>query len=338
MKAFQSTLVLIDDGLRIYRQHFVSFLLITAVLVVPTTVLTGLLIAFGTWLDDVLIVLLVVGSVLLSFPLLIYFLCGLSQAAQAAIEERPIQLRQVLSVNPLRFLTIIIFTICYGIVVSVVSSIFSMIIICPLYVLMIFGVAGIGAMATVSSSMSILFGILFFLVFLLFYAAALILGNATYSAIIYGLQPWVQTSAPFGETLQQSIDLIGYRFGHNLIAWCTTALVMTALIIVVSLAVGTLIPLPLFFLLGEESQIAQIMAGVSWLLGFMFVLPPWPIWMALLYQRNIQSHSGRDFDTQVQNWWRQHFGDTPTTPSVRSPQTTPLPDLSSMIDSQGSTT
>ncbi|MEM8531718.1 MAG: hypothetical protein AAGF95_12800 [Chloroflexota bacterium] len=338
MKAFQSTFVLIDDGLRIYRQHFVPFLLITAILIIPTIILVGLIIAFGSRLDDTLILLLILGSLLLSFPLLIYFVCGLSRAAQNAIEEQPIHLRSVLSINPLRFISTTIFTLAYGIVVSMLSSMFSIILICPLYMFMFFGLAGIGVTASVSSAISVLLGILFFFGFLLFYAATLTLGNATYSAIIYGMQPWIQTSAPFGETLEHSINLITYRFGHNVVAWCTTALVITALLIVVMLAAGTLIPMPLFFLLGEDSQIAQIMLGVSWLLGFMFVLPPWPIWMALLYQRNLKSRSGQEFDAQVQDWWRHHFGEIPTTPTAPKRQTTPLPELSSVIDTQGKTT
>ena len=338
MKAFQSTLVLIDDGLRIYRQHFLPFLLITAVLIIPTTILVGLLIALGSWLDETVLLLLIFGSLLLSFPLLVYFVCGLSRAAQAVVEEQPIHLRNVLSINPLRFLSTLIFTFGYGIVISTLSSMFSIFIICPLYMFMIFGLVGVGATASVSSALSIFLGILLFFGFLLFYAAALTIGNATYSAIIYGMQPWVQTSASFGETLEHSINLITYRFMHNLVAWCTTALVITALIIVVMLAAGTLIPMPLFFLLGEDSQIAQIMLGVSWLLGLMFVLPPWPIWMALLYQRNLKSRSGKEFDAQVQDWWRHHFGETPTTPTAQKRQTTPLPELSSVIDTQGKTT
>ena len=338
MKAFQSTLVLIDEGLRIYRQHFVSFLLITAVLIIPTTILIGLLIALGSRLDETLIILLILGSLLLSFPLLVYFVCGLSRAAQAAIEEQPIHPLQALSINPLRFLSIMIFTFCYGIVIYMLSSIFGMVLICPLYILMFIGAAGIGATASISPALSIIFTVLVSFVFLIFYAAALTVGNATYSAIMYGMQPWVQTSASFGKTLEHSIDLITYRFMPNIITWCATALVITALMIVVAMTVGTIIPLPLFFLLGEDSQIAQIMLGVSWLLGFMLVLPPWPIWMALLYQRNLKSRSGQEFDTRVQNWWHHHFGEVPTTSAVQKPQTTPLPELSSVIDTQGKTT
>jgi hypothetical protein len=38
----------------------------------------------------------------------------------------------------------------------------------------------------------------------------------------------------------------------------------------------------------------------------MLVLPPLPIWMALLYQRNSAAHDGADLRVKVDAWLRAH--------------------------------
>ena len=45
------------------------------------------------------------------------------------------------------------------------------------------------------------------------------------------------------------------------------------------------------------------------MLGFVVVLPPLPIWMALLYRRNRAAREGSELDTAVQGWWRERFGE-----------------------------
>ena len=42
----------------------------------------------------------------------------------------------------------------------------------------------------------------------------------------------------------------------------------------------------------------------AWLIGLMLVLPPLPIWMALLYQRNRAAHDGTDLRVKVEAWLR----------------------------------
>jgi hypothetical protein len=148
------------------------------------------------------------------------------------------------------------------------------------------------------------------IIFIGIYAFALIVGGSAYSSLIYGLQPWVQETRPFGESIQRSFELISYRFGRNLLAWGLAAVLVAAIGLTVTLAVGLILPLPLTYALGSESVVAQAVSVSAWLIGFVVVLPPLPIWMALLYQRNRAAREGADLDAKVQEWWRGHFGES----------------------------
>src|SRR5919108_483088 len=87
-----------------------------------------------------------------------------------------------------------------------------------LYRLNFVGFVAIGSLASLSSSSGAIAAISIVFVGIIFtgiYIFALIVGGATYSSMIYGIQPWVQEARPFGESFQRSFDLIGYRFRRN---------------------------------------------------------------------------------------------------------------------------
>jgi hypothetical protein len=139
------------------------------------------------------------------------------------------------------------------------------------------------------------------------YALLLVAGGAAYSSLIYALQPWVQEVRPFGEALQRSLELVTYRFWRNVLAWGLTALLLAAMGLTITTTIGSLLPLPLAFALGGESLVAQAIGVSAWVLGFVVVLPPLPIWMALLYRRNRAARDGSNLDAAVQGWWRERF-------------------------------
>jgi hypothetical protein len=56
--------------------------------------------------------------------------------------------------------------------------------------------------------------------------------------------------------------------------------------------------------LGEEDPATRAATIGAWLIGLMLVLPPLPIWMALLYQRNSAAHDGADLGQKVDAWLR----------------------------------
>ncbi len=303
-EALQPILALLDEGLRLYRRNFVGFVLLTASWFVPVAIVTGTAVAAESWVDarysGLAGVLLFGGGLLVFFPLLIYLIGGLSRAAAAAAEGRPVRFREAMAIHPLRAAGMGCFTIVYAFVAQIVSSLISMACICPLYFVGFMGLAFVGAAANESSAGAL--AVMAVGIFLLgFYASLMIIG-ATGSGLFYCLQPWVQESRSFGASLQRSLDLIVFRFGRNLIVWCLAALLIAAAGLTVMATIGILLPLPLLYTLGEEAPATRAATIGAWLIGLMLVLPPLPIWMALLYRQNQAAFDGKELAVRVEEW------------------------------------
>ncbi len=116
----------------------------------------------------------------------------------------------------------------------------------------------------------------------------------------------MQESRSFGESFQRSLELIVFRLGRNLIVWCLAALLIAAAGLTVMATIGILLPLPLLYALGEEAPATRAATIGAWLIGLMLVLPPLPIWMALLYQRNRAAHDGAELRVKVEAWLRPY--------------------------------
>jgi hypothetical protein len=303
-ETLQPILTLLDEGLSLYRRNFVGFMLITASWFVPVAIAASLVTVAASWLDALWPVLLAIGGLLLLFPLLIYLIGGLSRAAVAAAEGQPVRFRAAMAIHPLRAAGMGCFTIVYAIGAQFASSLISMACICPLY---LFGFMAIGFVgAATDGSNTVALGMVAIGIFLLgFYASMMIVG-ATGSGLFYSLQPWVQESCSFGASLQRSLELIVFRCGRNLLVWCLAALLIAAAGLTVMATIGTLLPLPLLYALGAESPATQAAATCAWLIGLMLVLPPLPIWMALLYRRNRAAHDGEDLRAKVDAWLYAH--------------------------------
>src|SRR5829696_4064351 len=307
-ESLQPILALLDEGLRLYRRNFAGFVLLTASWFVPVAIVTGTAVAAESWVDErysgLAIVLLFGGGVLVFFPLLIYLIGGLSRAAAAAADGRPVRFRAAMAIHPLRATGMGCFTIVYAFVAQIVSSLISMACICPLYMVGFLGLAFVGAAASESGIGAV--AILAIGIFLGgFYASLMIIG-ATGSGLFYCLQPWVQESRSFGASMQRSLELIAFRFGRNLMVWCLAALLIAAAGLTVMATIGILLPLPLLYVLGEEDPATRAATIGAWLIGRMLVLPPLPIWMALLYKRNSAAHDGTDLRAKVDTWLHTH--------------------------------
>jgi len=295
----QPILALLDEGLSLYRRNFAGFLLITASWFVPVAICAGLIAAAASWLGDVWPVLLTLAALLLLFPLLIYLIGGLSRAAVAAAQGRAVRFEEAMAIPPLRAAGMGCFIIVYIVAAQFVTSILSIMCICPLYLvgLLVFGLTitaanGVGAAAGMILAVTFLFGVF----------GSLMISGASGCVLFYGLQPWVQEARPFGESLGRSLELIAYRIGRNLVVWCLAGLLIAAAGTTVTATIGTLLPMPLLFALGESSSIARAISLSAWLIGFMVILPPLPICMALLYQRNRAAYEGADLQATIQSW------------------------------------
>ena len=308
----QPILTLLDEGITLYRRNFGGFALITALWLVPIAIAAGLLIVAASWLDEGLGVLLIIAGIVLLFPLMIYLIGGLSRGATAAIEGRPVRFREALAIHPLRAAGMGCFTLVYLFIAQLASNLLSLVCICPL----MFGGAAIGAavgpLISGAEELGAAAAVVMVVLLIGVYTLLLVASGAVYSSLIYALQPWVQEQQPFGTAFQQSLNLLGYRFWRNLLVWGLTALLVAAVGVTVTATIGVILPLPLTYALGSESPAVQAVSVGAWMLGFVVVLPPLPIWMALLYRRNRAAREGIDLDTAVQEWWRERFGEPGT--------------------------
>lgn len=299
----QPILSVIDEGLRLYRRHFVRFALLTVSWAVPLALALGLTVAAGRVLGSAVVVLLVLGWALLALPLAALLIGALSRAALAAHEGRELSLRAALAIPPLRLVSMSFYTIIFYFLSNMISSTLLLCVFCPLYTV---GVGLVGAVAgglgnggAAGGALVAALGALAALLFALFYGLSLVVSGATYAALAYALQPFALEGRPFGEAIQRSFDLLGYRFGRNLLAFMLSSAVFGATAIAATVAVGVLLPLPLLFALGPESLVAQGVSASAWLLGLMLVVPPLPIWMALWYRRNVAARDGADLGERI---------------------------------------
>ncbi|MBO9324240.1 MAG: hypothetical protein J7463_02010 [Roseiflexus sp.] len=293
---------LLDEGFALYRRSFTGFVLVGLVWLTPIAIATGLLIANAERLGPGWFIVIILVGLVLMLPMLIYLIGGLSRAANAAIEGRAIDLRETLALYPSVVAKAGCFTVTYGILMQVVSSLLSIVCICPIYVFLGISLTALVAAPDSSGVVQAILLIVIGLLFMGMYLLGFIIGGIGYSSLLYALQPWLIERLRFGEAMERSFDLIRFRLRTNLLAWGLSALLVFAVGISVSLAVGVLIPLPAFLLLGEESSFAQAIAGVAWLLGLALVLPPWLISMTLLYRRNLAARSGADLARRVEAW------------------------------------
>jgi hypothetical protein len=303
----QPILALLDEGMIIYRRHFLGFLLIAASWFVPLAIAFGVMIGVADWLGEQWVVLLIIVVTLLSLPLLVYLLGGLSRAAAAAVDNQPVRWRAALSIRPRRAAGMGCFTLIYLVLMQIVSSAISIIFICPIYLIGISFTAAIGQV-TDGSALGAVGLALFSIFFGGIYVFSLMVGGASYSSLIYALQPWVQEAQGFGATLERSFMLVGHRFVFNVTVWALAAAVLFGAGISVLIAVGVLLPLPLIFALGDEAPIVLAIASSAWMIGLVVLLPPLPIWMTLLYRRNSHERAAADLVARVAQW-RTKFED-----------------------------
>ena len=287
-----ATLDLLDEGFALYRRSFTGFVLVGLAWLTTIAIAIGLLVALVENERRLFVPggLIIVAGLILMHPLLIYLIGSLSLAANAAIEGRPIDLRETLAIHPAVIGRAGCFSIVYGILMQMVLSV--PLCICEMYVLQ--------AMYVLRATLA--FGPVGATEVMLAYLTRFIIGGIGCSSLLYALQPWLIERLRFGEAMERSVDLIRFRLRRNLLAWGLSALLVFAVGIPVSLAVGVLIPLPALLLLGAESSLAQALAGTAWLLGLALVMPPWFISMTLLYRRNLAARSGADLARRVAAW------------------------------------
>jgi hypothetical protein len=292
-EAYQPILAILDEGLWLYRRHFVRFALIAALWLVPIAIVGSLVAVTISWSEGTTSTLmrLVVGMVLI-VAMLVYSIGGLSHAAVAAATGQQVRLHMAWAIRPLRIIETSAAAVVLGLFAQLIYGILS------LTFLALAPFIGIFAMATAQfASVWSLFVIMF---------GGIVLTVAVgmpISTLIYVLQPWFFESQSWRQTFARSSGLVLGDIGA---CFLTTMLWVT-----ICLNIGTIVWRLPPDLGSPVGRVALIFAAI---VIAILLFPPLPIWMALLYYRETSAYSGADLAARIAEWQRQDtapgiFGD-----------------------------
>lgn len=302
-QTFAPILDLLDDGLRLYRRGFPRFLLLVAILGLPLGMAAGALLLAMRWLQPGLGTLVLLIAMAVAVPLSLYVMGALSRATIMAWAGQPISLRQSLAISPARAAGMGCYGTAFMLVAGSLVSMLSSACFCVIY---LFVGAGMFAFAATfeqagpvgEAAATLAMGVSFIAI-LIVYAGSLVVNGAVYGSAIYAMQPFVQDDLGLGAAVRRSIDLVSYRAGHNLLAFLCASLVFGVAALAATLAIGVLLPLPVLFLLGPESAVAQAITVAAWVIGVAAASPLLPIWMALLYRHRRAAREGEDLAGKI---------------------------------------
>jgi hypothetical protein len=292
----------LDDGLRLYRRNLPSFLLVGSAILVP---MAGLGILFATLVRTELGQgWAVAGGLILGliqYPILLYACLALSRAAGHALAGQPIKLGSVLRLRPLRALGMG----CYSVVLAIVSGLFSSVLVisvaCPLLYAMLFGAGFLGSLggSSILGAAGSLFGVIFSLIAL----SSLLLTSATFATLAYAVQAFALEDRTVGSAISRSIDLLLFRLGRNLLVFVGAGAIIGTLLIAYA---GTILAggAGLLRLLDVEPSpiVAQALSSAVTTATWVLLLPPLPIWMAMLHRALAEERDGTDLIAAVEHW------------------------------------
>lgn len=293
---------LLDDGLRLYRRAFVPMLILVSIAALPLSLILVALVIAADWLATGVGAALTLLAVVLGIPGSIYMIGALSRAAAMAVDQQPIRLRAALAIRPLRVLSMGCFGTVFALLASILVSAISTMFFCVAYVVVVavVGVAvSIGANNGAGEAAAGFLFALAIIAFVVIYAISLVINGAIYGSLVFVLQPFVHERARLGQTVRRSLDLLTFRMGQNLLAFLLASLVWSAAALAATVAIGVLFPLPALFFLGSDSTAARAITAASWVAGLSAALPLLPIWMLLLYRRQVTAREGLDLAERI---------------------------------------
>ena len=295
-------LSLLDDGLRLYRRHLTGFLMVASALFVPVAIIALLFNTFvqtqlgSSWTFAGLLVL-----ALLLYPLFLYAFVALSRTTAMILDQQPISLRAALRFGPLRALGMGCYSVFFIAIAHVVAGSVYAAITCPILYAISFGTAFIGAVG--GSGVLGAAGLAFTVIFLFMLVLALVTYTATLASQAYTVQAFALEQRPFGSSVGRSVDLLTFRFGRNLLVFLGAGTIVGTLMLAYA---GTLLigGNALFgFLQIELSTAARSALSTAVLTAsFVLLVPPLPIWMALLHRRLAGERDARELQVEVEQW------------------------------------
>ncbi|NJP04708.1 MAG: hypothetical protein HC837_03280 [Chloroflexaceae bacterium] len=302
-ETLQPILDIIDEGLRIYRYKFTSFLLLVASWLVLVSISSGLSMLVAGRVGPEIAALSILLWLVLALILGMYLLVAISRLTLAARQEQSLDLGEAIALHPFRVIGMGCYSIVFYVLANIFVSVIAGICFCPICFVLPMLISSIsiafGETGSFGSGVLVVTFLLLTLLLLLAYVLVIILFGAIYSAMTYSLQSFIQDRLSFGQAVERSLNLIGYRFRQNILAFMVASAIFGATSIAVTTAISMFLPFPLIFVLGEHSTATQLVAASSWLIAVVVVLPPMPIWMTLWYQRNRDDREGSDLERRI---------------------------------------
>lgn len=299
-------LEVLDDGLRLYRQHFASFTLIaTAVLVVLALFSLSFIAFVRTELGSTAgwIFLAVCVLLLVSYPLLLYVFAALSRAAAAALDGQMISARTALWVNPLRAGGIIVFNMLFSLLTAIAASGLMLVFYCPMTFLSLLLSVMLGAVVDSSGVGVGLFGIIGVIGQLSTLWIISVAGGWLASSV-YALQAFVLEQRPWSQTASRTFDILTMHLGQSLLMFLGAGAIFGTLTLSY---LGSL--LVLWNIVQEQLSLPPLVGDVITIVltvsSLVILLPPLSIWMAIFYRRQARERDGEEIVRRVADWRAQ---------------------------------
>ncbi len=295
-------LALLDDGLRLYRRHLLSFVTIAALVPVPLAAV-GLL--WTTWVQTQLGgAWIALGAFLLAiiqYPVLLVAYVGIARAAAMALDRRPIRVRDALRIGPVRVIAMGCYTVLFFLIMAICLLGFFLAVVCPLLWGASFGgtmigaLGGSGTIGAAGSFVVVIFGIAFL--------AVLLLSGAAFASQAYAVQAFALEQRPIGASMSRSVDLLTFRFGRNLLVFMGAgAIVSTLLVAYLGTLFGGGMGLLRFLDVELSPVTTTVLQSVATTATQVVLMPPLSIWMAMLHRALSQERDGQDLVVDVEAW------------------------------------
>lgn len=296
-------LSILDDGLRLYRRNFAGFALVGSAVLVPLAVI-GLLISalVESQLGDSWSIASALFLPLIQYPIYLFAYLALSRASAMALDGQPIRVGAALRTRPGRVLGMGCYNILFVLVSGVFAGMLVFAIACPLLYASTLGAGVLGAFGGGSGTLGAAGAVFIVLFGLILLAMVLILG-AMLASQVYAVQAFALERRPFSASISRSIDLLTYRLGRNLLAFIGAGAISGTL----SLAyLGTLLAGGqglLSWLDIELSLVAQqALTTAVTTASQVLLLPPLPIWMAMLHRALAAERDVPELQNAIADW------------------------------------
>ncbi len=294
---------ILDDGLRLYRRNFAGFVLAGSTVLVPLAVLSLLLTALvQTQLGSSWSIVSTLFLPLIQYPMYLFTYLVLSRAATMALDGQPIHVGTALRVRPGR----VIGMGCYNVLFTLIAGIFSgglaLSIACPLLYASTLG-AGVLTAAGGGSGTLGAAGAVFAVLFGLIILASVLLVGAMLASQVYAVQAFALERHSWSASLSRSVDLLTYRLGRNLLAFLGAGAISGTL----SLAyLGTLLAGGQSLLSAFDVELSlvgsQALTTAVATASQVLLLPPLPIWMAMLHRAVAMERDAPELQTAIAEW------------------------------------